>query len=145
MPTFANLTLARTLRRERELAVRSALGAGAGQLRLQLFAESLVLALGGAVFGLLLAFGLLDALRAYTSRFTNRTGEIAIDGGVLLFTLAVAVATAVAFSVLPGLVPARAAGSSTGGPERVVPQSPAARRSSGPWSRASSRSPSFSS
>ncbi len=106
----ANLTLARTLRRERELAVRSALGAGTGQLRFQLFAESLVLALGGAVFGLLLAFGLLDALRAYTSRFTNRTGEIAIDGGVLLFTLAVAVATAVAFSMLPGLVPERRLG-----------------------------------
>ena len=106
----ANLTLARTLRRERELAVRSALGAGTGQLRFQLFAESVVLALGGAVFGLLLAFGLLDALRAYTSRFTNRTGEIAIDGGVLLFTLAVAVATAVAFSMLPGLVPERRLG-----------------------------------
>jgi predicted permease len=106
----ANLTLARTLRRERELAVRSALGAGSGQLRLQLFSESMVLALGGAVFGLLLAFGLLDALRAYTSRFTNRTGEIAIDGGVLLFTLAVAVATAVVFTLLPGLVPARRLG-----------------------------------
>ena len=103
----ANLTLARTLRRERELAVRSALGAGGGQLRLQLFGESLVLALGGALFGLLLAYGLLDALRAYTSRFTNRTGEIAIDGGVLAFTLAVAIATAVAFSLVPGLVPAR--------------------------------------
>ena len=67
----ANLTLARTLRRERELAVRTALGAGSGQLRRQLFGESLVLALGGAVFGLLLAYGLLDALRSYTSRFTT--------------------------------------------------------------------------
>ncbi len=106
----ANLTLARTLRRERELAVRSALGAGTGQLRLQLFSESLVLSLAGGAFGLLLAFGLLDALRAYTARFTNRTGEIAIDGGVLVFTLLVAVATAVAFSLLPGLVPARRLG-----------------------------------
>ena len=106
----ANLTLARTLRRERELALRSALGAGTARLRFQLFGESLVLALGGATFGLLLAFSLLDALRAYTSRFTNRTGEIAIDGGVLAFTLLVAVGTAVAFSLLPGLVPARRLG-----------------------------------
>jgi predicted permease len=57
-----------------------------------------------------LAFGLLDALRAYSSRFTSRTGEIAIDGGVLAFTLVVAVATAVAFSLVPGLVPARRLG-----------------------------------
>lgn len=106
----ANLTLARTLRREREFAVRSALGASTAQLRWQLFSESLVLSIGGAAFGLLLAFGLLDALRAYTSRFTNRTGEIAIDGGVLAFTLAVTVATAVAFSLLPGLVPTRRLG-----------------------------------
>ncbi len=106
----ANLTLARTLRRERELAVRTALGADSRQLRMQLFGESLLLALGGAVFGLLLAYGLLDALRAYTSRFTNRTGEIAIDGGVLAFTLIVAVATALAFSLLPGLVPAKRLG-----------------------------------
>ncbi|HUP21860.1 MAG TPA: ABC transporter permease [Thermoanaerobaculia bacterium] len=106
----ANLTLARALRRERELAVRSALGAGGGRLRAQLFLESLVLALFGAGLGLVLAYGLLDALRAYTSRFTSRTGEIAIDSGVLAFTLLVAVLTAVAFSLVPGLVPARRLG-----------------------------------
>ena len=107
----ANLTLARSLRRERELAVRSALGAGSGKLRGQLFLESLLLALAGGTFGLLLAFGLLDALRAYTSRFTTRTGEIGIDTGVLVFTLTVAVLTAVAFSLVPGLVPERRLGS----------------------------------
>jgi putative ABC transport system permease protein len=106
----ANLTLARALRRERELAVRSALGAGGGRLRAQLFLESLVLALFGAGLGLVLAYGLLDALRAYTSRFTSRTGEISIDGGVLAFTLLVAVLTAVAFSLVPGLVPAKRLG-----------------------------------
>ncbi|HVS12709.1 MAG TPA: ABC transporter permease [Thermoanaerobaculia bacterium] len=106
----ANLTLARALRRERELAVRAALGAGGGRLRAQLFLESLVLALIGAGLGLGLAYGLLDALRAYTSRFTNRTGEIAIDGSVLAFTLIVAVLTAVGFSLVPGLVPARRLG-----------------------------------
>ena len=106
----ANLTLARSLRRERELAVRSALGAGAGKLRTQLFLESLVLALTGAALGLLLAYGMLDALRAYTARFTNRTGEIAIDLGVLTFTLVVAVLVATAFSMVPGLVPARRLG-----------------------------------
>jgi predicted permease len=101
----ANLTLARSLRRERELAVRSALGAGVGRLRRQLFLESLVLAIAGSVLGLLLAFGLLDGLRSYTARFTSRTGEISIDGGVLAFTLAIAVLTALVFSVVPGLVP----------------------------------------
>jgi predicted permease len=101
----ANLTLARTLRRQRELAVRSALGASMARLRGQLFGESLVLSLFGAGLGLVLAYGLLDALRAYTSRFTSRTGEIAIDGGVLTFTLVVAMLTAVAFSFVPGLVP----------------------------------------
>jgi putative ABC transport system permease protein len=106
----ANLTLARALRRERELAVRAALGAGGVRLRGQLFLESLVLALVGGGLGLVLAYGLLDALRAYTSRFTNRTGEIALDGGVLAFTLVVSVLTAVAFSLVPGLVPARRLG-----------------------------------
>lgn len=103
----ANLSLARWLRREQELAVRSALGAGGGTLRRQLFAESLVLALAGSGFGLLLAFALLDALRAYTSRFTTRVGEISIDAGVLAFTLTVAVVAAVAFSLVPGLVPSK--------------------------------------
>ncbi len=107
----ANLTLARSLRRERELAVRAALGAPGRRIRAQLFLESLVLATAGAVLGLILAYGLLDVLRAYTSRLTTRTGEIAIDGGVLFFTLAVAVLTAVAFSLVPGLVPAKRLGS----------------------------------
>ena len=103
----ANLTLARALRRDKELAVRAAMGAGSARLRFHLFLESLVLSLFGAGAGLLLARGLLDALRAYTARFTHRTGEIAIDGGVLAFTLVVAVATAVALSLVPGLVPAK--------------------------------------
>jgi predicted permease len=103
----ANLTLARTLRRQRELALRTALGAQGARLRLRLFAESLVLASCGAVLGVALAAGLLEALVAYTARFTNRTGEIAIDGGVLLFTLGVAVLASVGFALVPGLVPAR--------------------------------------
>ncbi len=126
----ANLTLARGLRRERELAVHSAMGAGQLRLRMQLFAESLLLTLVGAGLGLLLAYGLLDALRSYTSRFTNRTGEIAIDGGVLTFSLAIAVIAALAFAALPGLIPSKrlaaalAAGStrSTGGGGRRLLQ-----------------------
>ena len=99
--------LARALRRERELAVRTAMGAGALRLRGRLFAESLVLATLGAGLGVLIAGGLRDALVAYTARFTPRTGEIAVDGGVLLFTLVVAVVTSVAFALVPGLVPGR--------------------------------------
>lgn len=116
-----NLTLARALRREKEMAVRSAMGAGTGRLRAQLFVESLTLALIGAGAGLLLAQALLGALRAYTARFTHRTGEIAIDGGVLGFTLFVAVAAAVALSLVPGLVPAkRLAGALSAGASRAT-------------------------
>jgi predicted permease len=103
----ANLTLARTLRRERELAVRTAMGAGALRLRARLFGESLVLAVLGAGLGVVLAGALHEALVAYTARFTPRTGEIGIDARVLLFTLGVAVATSVAFALVPGLVPTR--------------------------------------
>ncbi len=101
----ANLTLARRVRRERELALRSALGAPASRLRGLLFAESLVLSALGASFGLVLAYSLSDALTAYTARFTTRVGEIGVDAQVLFFTVAVAVTVALGFSLAPGIVP----------------------------------------
>ncbi len=97
----ANLALARTVRRGRELAVRTALGAGRGRLVRQLVTESVMLALAGGALGLALASLSLDLLTGFVARFTPRTGEIDIDAGVLLFTLVVSVATGIAAGLLP--------------------------------------------
>jgi len=99
----ANLTLARQVSRERELAVRTALGAGRGRLARQLLTESTLLALTGGLLGLLLAAGALRLLVAFVTRFTPRAGEISIDGTVLLFTLAVSLVTGLVFGALPAL------------------------------------------
>ncbi len=99
----ANLALARTARRQRELAVRTALGAGRGRLLRQLVTESVMLALAGGVLGVALAAGTLRLLVEFVGRFTARTGQIEIDGGVLLFALASAVATGVVFGAAPAL------------------------------------------
>lgn len=102
----ANLTLTRIVRRERELTVRAALGAGKRRLRQELLTENLVLSLGGAALGLALAVFGLELLVQYADRFTVRTGEIGIDVPVLLFTIGVAVGVAVLLAwtpTLPGL------------------------------------------
>ncbi|HXU46107.1 MAG TPA: ABC transporter permease, partial [Thermoanaerobaculia bacterium] len=99
----ANLSLARTLRRDRELAVRTALGAGRGRLVRQLLTESTLLSLAGGGLGLLLAWGGLDLLIAFVARSTPRAREIGIDGTVLLFTLAVSLLTGLAGAALPAL------------------------------------------
>ncbi len=99
----ANLTLTRLVRRDRELAVRRALGAGGWRLRRMLLAESAVLAALGAALGLFVAFVGTDALTAYTQRFTSRTGEIGIDMTVLGFTLAVAASVALLFGLVPAV------------------------------------------
>jgi len=99
----ANLTLARLLRRDRELAVRSALGAGRGRLVRQLLTESTLLACAGGAFGLIFAAWTVGLLKAFVERFTSRTGEIAIDARVLLFTAAVSIVTGLVFGTLPAL------------------------------------------
>ena len=121
----ASLTLARTLHRERELALRVALGAGRGQLAGQLLTESVLLALGGGVLGLVVARLMLGGLTSFIGRFTARTGDIHIDVMVLLFTLGLSILTGLAFGALPALVarpgPAAAlkqAGPSSGGTPR---------------------------
>jgi predicted permease len=98
-----NLTLTRLVHRETELSIRAALGAPAALLRRQLLAENLVLSVVGAALGLTLAVGGLNLLISYASRFTNRTGEIAVDGWVLGFTMAVAMAVASLFAWAPRL------------------------------------------
>ncbi len=99
----ANLTLMRGVRREHELVIRAALGAGAGRLRRLLLVENLVLALGGAVLGLVLAAGGLQLLIAFAERVSPRAGEIRLDAMVLGFTLVLTVAVALLLSFAPRL------------------------------------------
>jgi len=99
----ANLTLMRGVRREQELVVRAALGAGAGRLRRLLLAENLVLAFGGAVLGLIIAVGGVKLLVALAQRYSPRADEIQLDGVVLGFTLLLSVVVATLLSFAPSL------------------------------------------
>src|SRR3954451_16587760 len=99
----ANLTLARLLRRDRQLAVRTALGSGGGPLVRQLLTESPLLAVAGGLFGLLFATWTVGLLTTFVGRFTPRTGEIGIDLRVLLFTVTVSMITGLLFGTLPAL------------------------------------------
>jgi putative ABC transport system permease protein len=101
----ANLLLARAAARRREGAIRSALGASRGRLVRQWLVESLLLSLAGGALGLLLGYWGQDLLRAVGPADFPRLHEVEVDGRVLLFTIAVSVATGIAF----GLVPARQA------------------------------------
>jgi predicted permease len=100
---IANLTLARLTRRSREMALRSALGADRLRLFRQMLAEGGLLALAGGGLGLAFAAGAMQLLTGFAARFTPRAAEIALDGQVLAFTLAVCAATGLAFAVLPAL------------------------------------------
>ncbi|HVX65000.1 MAG TPA: ABC transporter permease [Bryobacteraceae bacterium] len=101
----ANLQLARAASRSREMAVRAALGAGRGRILRQVLTEAMVLGGLGAAAGLALAALLLRALLAIAPAGIPRLDEVRIDGGVLLFSLALAVVC----SILSGLGPARRA------------------------------------
>src|SRR2546426_4930825 len=99
----ANLILARSVRREGELALRAALGAGHGALRRTLLAESLVLCGAGAVLGLLLADPLVTAVARYASRFSVRALDATVDNSVLLLGAGLAMAAAVLLAYVPRL------------------------------------------
>lgn len=96
----ANLLLARATSRRREMAVRTALGAGPGRLSAQLLAESLALAAVGGVAGVLLAWGLLPAFVGATSAIP-RAERIALDPAVLAFALAVTLLVGLLFGLAP--------------------------------------------
>ncbi|MGH9522770.1 MAG: ADOP family duplicated permease [Terriglobales bacterium] len=103
----ANLALARMTRREHEFAVRSALGASNGRLARQVLTESAVLGLGGGILGLILASFSLRLLVRFVSMFTTRAGEVTLSTPVLLFTVALSLATSLLFGVLPALTARR--------------------------------------
>ena len=98
-----NLTLARMLRRDRELAMRAALGAGRWRIARQLLTESTLLSVAGGLVGLVFAWATLDMLTAFVGRFTARTGEVDLDPRVLGFTLLVSVVTGILFGSFPAL------------------------------------------
>jgi putative ABC transport system permease protein len=99
----ANLSLSRQMRRSRELALRVALGAGNARLYRQLTFESLVLALVGGAFGVLIAASGIGLLRSVATRFTPRADEIHIDATVLVFTVALCLVIALAVAAAPFL------------------------------------------
>ena len=97
----ANLLLARAEARQREIAIRKAMGAGVGQLVRQFVAEGSLLSIGGAAAGLVLAFAGLRFMVAAGKASIPRAAEISIDPTVLVVTFAVSLLTAVLFGFAP--------------------------------------------
>jgi putative ABC transport system permease protein len=97
----ANLLLARSGERQRELAVRAAIGASPGRLRRQLLIEAGVLGVGGAIAGVVLAFVALPLLTEVVSRSLPSVPLPRLDVGVLLFALAVTLVSSLVFGVVP--------------------------------------------
>jgi putative ABC transport system permease protein len=93
-----NLTLMRGVRREPELVVRAALGAGTTRLRRLLLIENLLLTLTGAAVGMIIALGGIRLLISLVARYSPRADEIRLDGAVLGFTLALSLAVALLLS-----------------------------------------------
>jgi putative ABC transport system permease protein len=99
----SNLLVARSVGRRREVAIRTALGAGRARLLRQLLTESLVLALAGGALGSLLAVWGAEAIVALSAGSLPRTAEVSVDARVLLFALGVSLTTAVVSGLWPAL------------------------------------------
>jgi predicted permease len=99
----ANLILARTVRREGELAVRTALGASRGALRRMLLAESLLLCGAGAALGVISAQWMVDVLARYASRFSVRALDLTVDSSLLWVGAVSAAVAAVILAFAPRL------------------------------------------
>src|SRR5581483_3896304 len=119
----ANLILARSVRREGELAVRAALGAGDGALRRTLLAESLLLCGAGALLGVLLARPFVTLVAEFAARFSVRALDVRVDSTVVWVGAALALVAAVLLAYVPRLPSASAPGGlglATGG-VRITP------------------------
>ena len=101
MRNLANLLLARAESRQREFAIRSALGAGRGAILRQFLTEGILLALIGGAIGAALGYTALQALIVADPDSIPRSAEIALDPAVLGFTLLVSVATGMLFGMAP--------------------------------------------
>ncbi len=108
MTNFANIMLARQLRRQREIALRAALGAGRGRIFRQLATESLCISLVGGALGIGIAYSGLGLLRSLATRVTPRASEITIDTTVLT----VAFITSVVVGLVAAFVPVMRRGGS---------------------------------
>ena len=99
----ANLLLVRASSRQREIAIRKALGASRARLVRQMITESVLLATLGGALGLLVAVWGVAALVKFSPTDISRLGDISVDTSVLLFTLAVSVATGLVFGLAPAI------------------------------------------
>ena len=103
----ANLLLARASVRQREIALRQALGASRSRIARQLFTESVLLALLGCTFGLLLARWCLAALKLFAAATLPRSEEFSLNGPVLVFSVVLSILAGIVFGVGPALQAAR--------------------------------------
>lgn len=99
----ANLLLARSASRQKEMAIRLAIGANRGRLIRQLLTESLLLSVIGAILGLALAYGALLVLKGMIPASFIYVEQIGIDARVLGFTILIAIASAILFGLAPAL------------------------------------------
>jgi putative ABC transport system permease protein len=104
---LATMLLARAAAREREMAIRVALGAGRLRLLKQMLTESVLLALLGGFAGILLSVWGIDLLKAIGAQTVPRLSEVNLDLRVLTMTFAVSVATGILFGLVPGLSSAK--------------------------------------
>ena len=124
----ANLSIGRTTRRARELAVRSAVGAGRGRLFAQMLTESVIVALAGGAAGVLVAWVGHRLLVGFVERFTTRTAQIALDGRVLGFALVASLVTGIVVGTAPALAARRSVSGAVRDDARGSSSGPGRRR-----------------